>query len=120
MSKFIAASRQAIELDKMRVLLETRIWEVREESQKWSRVAAQAKEKTTELQKLIEELKIDAVEKRHSSLQVVFLFSFIRLKTYKLILHTIQFILPNFSLVHRMDCFSWFLILASKLDENAL
>ena len=63
MSKFIAASRQAIKLDKTRVLLETRIWEVREESQKWARVAAQAKEKTTKLQKLIEELKIDAVEK---------------------------------------------------------
>ena len=63
MSKFIATSRQAIKLDKTRVLLETRIWEVREESQKWARVAAQAKEKTTKLQKLIEELKIDAVEK---------------------------------------------------------
>ena len=36
---------------------------MREESQKWARVAAQAKEKTTKLQKLIEELKIDAVEK---------------------------------------------------------
>ena len=51
MSKFIAASRQAIELDKTRVLLDN------------ARVAAQAREKTTELQKLIEELKIDAVEK---------------------------------------------------------
>ena len=60
MSKFIAASRQAIGLDKTRVLLETRIQEVKEESKKW---AAQAKEKTTELQKLIEELKTDAAEK---------------------------------------------------------
>ena len=51
MSKFIAASRQAIELDKTRVLLDN------------ARVAAQAREKTTELQKLIEELKIGAVEK---------------------------------------------------------
>ena len=59
-SKFIAASRQAIGLDKTRVLLETRIQEVKEESKKW---AAQAKEKTTELQKLIEELKTDAAEK---------------------------------------------------------
>ena len=49
-----------------------------------------------------------------------FLFSFIRLKTYKLILHTIQFILPNFSLVQRLDCFSWLLIFVFKLDENAL
>ena len=61
MSKFIAASRQAIGLDKTRVLLETRIQEVKEESKKW---AAQAKEKTTELQKLIKELKTDAKEKR--------------------------------------------------------
>ena len=34
-----------------------------EESKKWAGVAAQAKEKTTELQKLIEELKTDAMEK---------------------------------------------------------
>ena len=51
MSKFIAASRQAIELDKTRVLLDN------------ARVAAQAKEKTIELQKLIEELKTDVAEK---------------------------------------------------------
>ena len=63
MSKFIAASRQATRLDKMRVLLETRIQEVKEESKKWAMVAAKAKEKTTELQNLIEELKIDVVEK---------------------------------------------------------
>ena len=47
----------------MRVLLEMRIQEVKEESKKWAGVAAQAKEKTTELQKLIEELKTDAAEK---------------------------------------------------------
>ena len=47
----------------MRVLLETRIQEVKEESKKWVGVAAQAKEKTTELQKLIEELKTNAAEK---------------------------------------------------------
>ena len=63
MSKFIAASRQATGLDKTRVLLEMRIQEVKEESKKWAGVAAQAKEKTTELQKLIEELKTDAAEK---------------------------------------------------------
>ena len=49
MSKFIAMSRQTIGLDKTRVLLETRIQEVKEESKKWAGVAAQAKEKTTEL-----------------------------------------------------------------------
>ena len=63
MSKFIAASRQAIGLDKTRVLLETRIREVKEESKKWAGVAAQAEEKTMKLQKLIEELKTDAAEK---------------------------------------------------------
>ena len=36
---------------------------MKEESKKWAEVAAQAKEKTTELQKLIEELKTDATEK---------------------------------------------------------
>ena len=36
---------------------------MKEESKKWAGVAAQAKEKTTELQKLIEELKTDAAEK---------------------------------------------------------
>ena len=36
---------------------------MKEESKKWARVAAQGEEKTTELQKLIEELKTDAAEK---------------------------------------------------------
>ena len=63
MSKYIAASRQTTGLDKTRVLLEAKIQEVNEESKKWAGVAAQAKEKTTELQKLIEELKTDAMEK---------------------------------------------------------
>ena len=63
MSKFIVASRQATGLDKMSVLLETRIQEVNEESKKWAGVAAKAKEKTTELQNLIEELKTDVAEK---------------------------------------------------------
>ena len=61
MSKFIVTSRQAIGLDKTRVLLETRIQEVKEESKKWAKVATKAK--ATELQNLIEELKTDVVEK---------------------------------------------------------
>ena len=44
MSKFIAASRQATELDKMRILLETRIQEIRDECKKWAEVATKAKE----------------------------------------------------------------------------
>ena len=45
MSKFIAASRQATRLDKTRILLETRIRELNEESKKWVEVAVAAKEK---------------------------------------------------------------------------
>ena len=63
MSKFIVASRQATGLDKTRILLETRIQEVNDESKKWAEVAAKAKEKGKELLNLIEELKTDVVEK---------------------------------------------------------
>ena len=63
MSKFIAASKQATGLDKTRILLETRIQELNEESKKWVTVTATAKEKGKELLNLIEELKADAVEK---------------------------------------------------------
>ena len=47
----------------MRILLETRIWELNEESKKWAEVAATAKEKGKELLNLIQELKADAMEK---------------------------------------------------------
>ena len=63
MSKFIAASRQATRLDKTRILLEARIRELNDESKRWAEVAALAKEKEKELQNLVEELKVDAVEK---------------------------------------------------------
>ena len=63
MSKFIAVSRQATELDKTRILLETTIQNVREESKKWAKIATKAKEKATEHQNLIEELRADIVEK---------------------------------------------------------
>ena len=46
MSKFIAASKQTIELDKIRILLETRVQEVREECKKWAEVATKAKDET--------------------------------------------------------------------------
>ena len=48
MSKFIAASRQAIKLDKTRILLETTIKNVRDESKKWAGIVAEAKEKAAE------------------------------------------------------------------------
>ena len=63
MSKFIATSRQATGLGKMRILLETRIQELNDESKKWVEVAATAKEKGKELLNLIKELKTDVVEK---------------------------------------------------------
>ena len=63
MSKFIAASRQATELDKTRLLLETRIKEVKEESKVWAEVAAKAREEAKELRNLNEELKTDVLEK---------------------------------------------------------
>ena len=63
MSKFIAASRQATELDKTRLLLENRIKEVKEESKVWAEVAAKAREEAKELRNLNEELKTDVFEK---------------------------------------------------------
>ena len=63
MSKFIAASRQATELDKMRILLETKIQHMRDECKKWAEVAAKAKEEVTEQQHLVQELRTDVVEK---------------------------------------------------------
>ena len=63
MSKFIATSRQATSLDKTRILLETRVQEVNEESKKWAKVAKKAKKKAKELQNLIEELKTNVLEK---------------------------------------------------------
>ncbi|XP_050242519.1 uncharacterized protein LOC126691531 [Quercus robur] len=63
MSKFIAASRQATELDKTRVLLETRIQEVNADCKKWAGFAEKAKDEVKEHNKLIEELRTDALEK---------------------------------------------------------
>ena len=63
MSKFIAVSRQATELDKTRILLEKRIKEVKEESKVWAEVAAKAREKANELRNLNEELKMDVLKK---------------------------------------------------------
>ena len=63
MSKFIAASRQATELDKTSLLLENRIKEVKEESKVWAEVAAKAREEAKRLKNLNEELKTDVLEK---------------------------------------------------------
>lgn len=50
MSKFIAASRQATELDKTRISLEKRIQEMRDENKKWAEVASKAKGEVKGLQ----------------------------------------------------------------------
>ena len=63
MSKFITASRQATDLDKMRILLEKRIKEVKKESKVWAEMAAKAREEAKELRNLNEKLKTDALEK---------------------------------------------------------
>ena len=63
MSKFIAASRQATELDMTRVLLETRIQQVNADCKKWAGAAAKAKEEVNEHNKPIGELRTDALEK---------------------------------------------------------
>ena len=63
MSKFIAASKQATELDKTRILLKKRIKEVKDESKVWAEVVVKAKEEAKELQNLNEELKTDVLEK---------------------------------------------------------
>ena len=51
-----------MELDKMKILLETRIQEVNNECKKWAEVAAKAKDEAKELQNHIEELKIDVMK----------------------------------------------------------
>ena len=63
MSKFIAASRQAVEIDKTRILLETTIQEVKNDCKWWAEVATMAKDEAKELQNLVEELRADIVEK---------------------------------------------------------
>ena len=63
MSKLIAVSRQATEMDKMRILLETRIQEVKGDCKGWAKVATKAKDEAKELQNLVEELRVDIVEK---------------------------------------------------------
>ena len=63
MSKFIAVSRQATKMDKIRILLETRIQEIKDDFKLWAKVAAKSKEEAKELQTLVEELKANAIEK---------------------------------------------------------
>ena len=50
-------------MDKTRILLETRIQEVKDKCKRWAEVAAKDKDKAKELQNHVEELRIDAIEK---------------------------------------------------------
>ena len=63
MSKFIAASKQATKMDKTGILLETRIQVVKNDYKGWAEVVAKAKDEAKQLQNLIEELRVDIVEK---------------------------------------------------------
>ena len=50
-------------MDKIRILLEMRIQEVKDDCKGWAKVAAKAKDDTKKLQNLVKELKVDIVEK---------------------------------------------------------
>jgi len=50
-------------MDKTRIMLETRILEVKDECKRWAKVTAKAKDNAKELQNLVEELRTDAIEK---------------------------------------------------------
>ena len=63
MSKFIATSRQGMQLDKKRILLESRIQEVKDDCKGWAEVAVKATDVAKEMQNLVEKLKADIVEK---------------------------------------------------------
>lgn len=63
MSKFIAASKQATGLDRTRILLETRIQEVKEDAKQWAEVAAKTTEEMKDLKVLVEELRVNAIDK---------------------------------------------------------
>ena len=52
-----------MKMDKTRILLETRIQEVKDGRKGWAEVAAKAKDKAKELQNLVEKLRADIVEK---------------------------------------------------------
>ena len=63
MSKFMAASKQATEMDHERIRLEAKVREVHVDYRSRSEVAAKVMDEVKELKNLIEELKADAVEK---------------------------------------------------------
>ena len=63
MSKFMAASKQATEMDHERIRLEARVHEVQVDYRSRSEVVAKVMDEVKELKNLVKELKADAVEK---------------------------------------------------------
>ena len=63
MSKFIATSRQAIEMDQEKIRLEARICEVQVDCRGRVEMVTKAMDEVKDLKNLVEELKADAVEK---------------------------------------------------------
>ena len=63
MSKFMAASRQAYELDKTRVRLKVKIRDMEKESSCRMKERMKLEAEVKELKNLVEELKTDIVEK---------------------------------------------------------
>ena len=62
-TKFMAVSRQAYELDQQRVRLEAKVHEMERESSHQAEVRAKLEDEVKELKNLIEELKSNAIEK---------------------------------------------------------
>ena len=62
MSKFIVASRQATEMDQIRIMLEAKISEVHADCRGKAEAAAKAMDDVKELKNLVEELKADVIE----------------------------------------------------------
>ena len=63
MSKFMAVSKLATEMDHERVRLEARVREVQADCRSRAKVMAKATNEVKELKNLVEELKADAIEK---------------------------------------------------------
>ena len=63
MSKFMAVSKQATEMDHERIRLEARVREVQVDYRSKAEVAAKVMDEVKDLKNLVEELKADAVEK---------------------------------------------------------
>ena len=81
MSKFMAASKQATEMDHERIRLEVRVHEVQADCKGRAEVVAKAMGEVKELKNLVEELKADAIgndthldylQKRNDKLHILF------------------------------------------------